>query len=58
MIAGNVKPLLAEAASISLPTVVQGEDLRLGIPGGQEVVGIAFRRADKTLTVRLYKRAG
>ena len=58
MIAGNVKPLLPNAASISLPTVVQGANLRLGIPGGQPVVGIAFRRVDTTLTVRIYKRAG
>jgi chemotaxis protein CheX len=58
MIAGNVKPLLPRSASISLPTVVQGEDLRLGIPGGVSVVGIAFRADDTTLTVRIYKRAG
>lgn len=58
MIAGNVKPLLPNAASISLPTVVRGADLRLDIPGGQVVVGIAFRRAATTLTVRIYKRAG
>jgi chemotaxis protein CheX len=58
MIAGNVKPLLPNAAAISLPTVVHGADLRLDIPGGQAVVAIVFRGPDTTLTVRIYKRAG
>ena len=56
MIGGNVKPLLPGAATISLPTVVQGADVRLGVPGARVWVGIVYRRGDSELSVRIFER--
>jgi len=56
MIAGNVKPLLPGTATISLPTVVRGEEIHLGIPGAQVWVGLTYRRGETVLMVRVYQR--
>ena len=55
MIGGNVKPLLPGAATLSLPTVIQGSDLHLGIAGASVWVGIAYRRGDASLDVHIYE---
>jgi chemotaxis protein CheX len=56
-IAGNVKPLLEGASSISLPTVAYGSCLRLEVPGSVCRVRAAYRRDDFVMTVRIYERA-
>jgi chemotaxis protein CheX len=56
MIAGNVKPLLPGAATISLPTVVRGADVQLGVVGARAIVGIVYRGTDSELAVRIFER--
>jgi chemotaxis protein CheX len=56
MIAGNVKPLLPGAESLSLPTVVRGDNLELGIPGARIWVGIVYRLGTSGLSVQIYER--
>jgi chemotaxis protein CheX len=57
MIAGNVKPLLPGAASLSLPTVVSGDTVRLGIPGATVWLAVTYARADDRMFVRIYQRS-
>ncbi len=57
MIAGNVKPLLPAAAMLSLPTVVQGSDLRLGVTGASPALSLAWHRAESVLSVAIYERS-
>jgi chemotaxis protein CheX len=57
MIGGNIKPLLAGAVSISLPTVAQGPELHLGIPGAEIWLGILYRRGESELSVGIYRRS-
>jgi len=57
MIAGNVKPLLPGAITLSLPTVVQGSELRLGIPGAAPTVGVTYRRGSCVFSVEIYERS-
>jgi chemotaxis protein CheX len=56
MIAGNVKPLLPGAETLSLPTVVRGTHLELGIPGARVWVGIVYRIGSSELSVQIYER--
>ncbi len=56
MIAGNVKPLLPAPATLSLPTVVQGAEVQVGIPGAREWVGVTYRKGSSVLSVRIYER--
>ena len=57
IVAGNVKPLLPGAASLSLPTVVTGADVHVGVLGARQSVGIVYRRGTATLAVRVFERA-
>jgi chemotaxis protein CheX len=57
VIAGNVKPLLSGAANLSLPTVIQGADMHVGILGARQCFGIVYRRGASELSVRIYERA-
>jgi chemotaxis protein CheX len=57
MIAGNVKPLLPAATMLSLPTVVQGSDLRVGVLGAVPSVSLAWHRDDSVLSVAIYERS-
>jgi len=57
MIAGNVKPLLPGAASLSLPTVVRGTAIRLGIPGARVWLPIAYHRNGAHVFIHIYQRA-
>ncbi len=57
VIAGNVKPLLPAAANLSLPTVIQGADVHVGILGAQQCHGIVYRRGSSELSVRVFERA-
>jgi CheY-specific phosphatase CheX len=57
MIAGNVKPLLPAAALLSLPTVVQGSDLRLGVLGASPSVSLSWARHESVLSVAIYERS-
>jgi chemotaxis protein CheX len=56
IIGGNVKPLLPRTASLSLPTVVRGAEVHLGIPGAALWVGISYG-GDSAVSVRIYERA-
>ena len=58
MIAGNVKPLLPAAASLSLPTVFRGSEVKLGFPGAQVWLAIAYQRNGSDVFIRIYQRAG
>jgi chemotaxis protein CheX len=58
MIAGNVKPLLPGAASLSLPTVFSGSEVRLGIPGAKVWLAIAYNRNRSDVFIRIYQRTG
>ncbi len=57
MIAGNVKPLLPATTALSLPTVVQGSHLLLGIPGATPAVGVTYQRGASVFSVEIYERA-
>jgi len=56
IIGGNVKPLLPGTASLSLPTVVRGADVQMGIPGAELWVGVSYG-GDAEVSVRIYERA-
>jgi chemotaxis protein CheX len=57
MIGGNVRPLLPGAETLSLPTVVRGDDIKLGIPGARVWVAIVYRRDGSEVSVQIYERA-
>jgi chemotaxis protein CheX len=56
MVGGNVKALLPEPCRISLPTVADGMDYRLSVPGTRPVTAITWTCAGEPLMVRLLER--
>ena len=56
-IAGNVKPLLGERCSLSLPTVVRGDELQLEVTRATELFGVSYPSPLTTLNVRVFERA-
>ena len=56
MIAGNMKVLLPPGCQISLPTVVEGSDYHLVIPGSSKVLDIPFISVGQPLSVRVLSR--
>lgn len=56
MIAGNIKALLPEPTQLSLPTVVEGRDYQLTIPGSSMVNFATFLTDGKPLQVKVLHR--
>ena len=53
MIGGNVKALLPETCALSLPSVVQGTDYTVRVPGSRVVTVVPFRSGPHALSVSL-----
>ena len=58
MVAGNIKALLPESCSISLPTVAQGLSYEINVVGTSAVATVPFTCIDDPLVVTLVQRAG
>ena len=56
MIAGNIKPLLPGPARISLPSVVEGQDYTVIVPGSRSVCRASFQCLDQPLLVSVQQR--
>ena len=55
MIGGNIKALLPETCRLSLPTVVEGSDYSVRVPGSTLVTNVAFRCAEHAVCVCLLR---
>lgn len=56
MIGGNVKALVGDVTTLSLPTVVRGGDLTLAVPGAVPCATVAYAHDDGRLDVTVYRR--
>lgn len=56
MIAGNIKPLLPGSSRISLPSVVEGEDYTMIVPGSRSVCRASFECGNQPLLVTVQQR--
>ena len=56
MIGGNVKALLPETCQLSLPSVVEGSDYSVRIPGSRMVTSVPMRCREHTVNVSLFER--
>ncbi len=56
MTAGNIKPLLPGTSRLSLPSVVEGVDYSLIVPGSETVAEVAFACEGQPLVVSLLRR--
>jgi CheY-specific phosphatase CheX len=56
MTGGNIKSLLPEPCRLSLPTVVEGTDYTLRVPGSRLVSEVAFECDGQSLIVRLVQK--
>jgi chemotaxis protein CheX len=54
MIGGNLKSMIPGANFLSLPTVVEGRDLDLQVPGANLIDDVVLASDSGTLRVRLY----
>ncbi len=54
MIGGNLKSMIQGASHLSLPTVVEGRNLGLQVPGAEMVDDVVFQGDSGTLRVRLF----
>lgn len=57
MTGGNVKSLLPEPCRLSLPSVVEGQDVTTRFPGGELLTSVAFDCQGAPLVVRLIRKA-
>jgi chemotaxis protein CheX len=58
MIGGNLKSLLPPPLYLSLPTVVEGKDLGVQVPGAELVEDVLLQCESGPLRVRLYSQLG
>ena len=58
MAAGNIKSLLPAPAWLSLPTVTQGVELGVSIPGSPPGDSAAFESDGRHITVSVFQREG
>jgi len=58
MTAGNVKPLLPGSSRLSLPSVVEGLDYNLMVPGSKVVAEVGFSCEGHPLIVSLLRKKG
>ena len=56
MISGNIKSILPGSDHLSLPTIVEGVDFELRIPGSQIVSQVGFECQGHSLVVSLYQK--
>ena len=56
MIAGNIKPLLSGSSRLSLPSVVEGADYTLIVPGSKALLQVGFTCEQEPLLVTLAER--
>jgi CheY-specific phosphatase CheX len=56
IIGGNIKGLLPGPSSLSLPTVVQGRDVSIFVPGAEELAKVFFECEREHFSVTLLKR--
>ena len=56
MIGGNVKVLVGES-TLSLPTVVRGDELQLAVPGAAACLRLSYGAGDSHFSVSVFERA-
>ncbi|GIU89043.1 MAG: hypothetical protein KatS3mg010_0142 [Acidimicrobiia bacterium] len=56
MIGGNVKALVGES-TLSLPTVVRGDELQLAVPGASTRLGLCYGTGGSHFSVSVFERA-
>jgi len=57
MIAGNIKPLLPGHSRLSLPSVVDGSEYQLKVPGSRQLQNLKFRCLGEILDFTLQMRS-
>jgi len=57
MSAGNIKTLLPEGCSLSMPSVAEGTNYKLTIPGGKVLIQTGFIHEDQPLMITVIQRA-
>lgn len=57
MIAGNIKPLLPGHSRLSLPSVVDGREYQLKVPGSRQLRNLRFRCLGEILDITLQIRS-
>ncbi len=57
MVAGNVKPLLGGVSRLSLPSVVEGSDYTILVPGSEPVASVLFDCGGEPFEVTVVRRA-
>jgi chemotaxis protein CheX len=58
MVAGNVKALLPEPSSLSLPTVAFGSNYQISVVGTRVIATVPFTSESHVLVVSVVQRAG
>ena len=56
MVAGNIKPLLSGSSRLSLPSVVEGSDYSVIVPGSRALLQVGFECEGEPLMVTLAER--
>lgn len=56
MLGGNIKSLLPQPCKLSLPSVVDGFDYRVNIPGSQCISTVSFKSQREPLRISLFKK--
>jgi len=56
MVAGNVKPLLPNPCQISMPTVVDGVEYEVSLPGARQIQRIGLRSQGKAFAAAVYDK--
>lgn len=57
MVAGNIKPLLSGSSRLSLPSVVEGADYTLIVPGSRALLQVGLQCEGEPLLVTLAERS-
>ena len=58
MVAGNIKPLLEGSSRLSLPSVVEGLDYRMIVPGSRVLIQVGLQCGGEPLHVTVVQREG
>ena len=58
MVAGNIKPLLEGSSRLSLPSVVEGLDYRMIVPGSRIICQVGLQCRGEPLHVTIVQREG
>jgi len=57
MTAGNIKILLPEGCTLSMPSVAEGTDYKLTVPGGKILIQTGFKHTNDPFLVTVIQRA-